>query len=230
MSASKLTAAAMRNDEAALAFRPGNAPPRPLRVGTVQDVAEAALPEILRRFSLERPEVELVLRVDRSARLVEAVHAGELDLAIAVRRDDALARGTLAETPMAWIGRDTMSREPPPFGEPVRLALFEAPCSFRSAALDALSSSGRSHQISFTSPSLSGLRSAVVAGLGVTVRTPYLLGPGHADVGEALGLPPLPTVAFALYAGAGAFPSPVREDFAELCRRTLQPNRTGATG
>lgn len=211
------------NDEAVEAFRRPSEPSRPIRFGTTQDFAEAALPDLLRRFSREHPGAELVLRVDRSARLVEALHAGELDAAIAVRRDDPLALGTIAELPMLWIGREGAA--PPEPGAPVALALFDPPCSFRSAAIEALAAAGRGHRVAFTSPSLSGLRSAAEAGIGLTVRTRLLLGPGLADLGEAFGLPPLPRVAFALYAGAGAGagegPWPARDDLLELSRRAL---------
>src|SRR4051812_17288747 len=54
------------NDEAALAFRPGETSSKPLRFGTTQDFAEVALPQVLHRFSLEHQEVELTLRIDRS--------------------------------------------------------------------------------------------------------------------------------------------------------------------
>ena len=78
--------------------------------------------------------------------------------------------------------------------------LDAAPCLFRSAAIAGLAARGRSHRIAFTSPSLSGLRMAVEAGLGLTVRTRHLLAPRLDDMGARLGLPPLPDVAFALYA------------------------------
>jgi DNA-binding transcriptional LysR family regulator len=207
------------NDEAVLAFQAGADPTGPLRFGTTQDFAEAALPEVLGRFSLEYPGVELTLRVDRSAKIIEAVHGGELDLAIAIRRDDPLARGTLVELPMLWIGREGMVDA---LSDPVRLVLFEPPCTFRSATIDALASRGREYKVTFTSPSLSGLRSAVVAGLGVTVRTRHLLGPGLADVSGPLELPALPLVAFSLYGTSGDGASPARAAFAELCRRALK--------
>lgn len=205
------------NDEAVQAFRPASAPSAPLRFGTTQDFAEAALPDVLRRFSLEHPSVDLVLRVDRSTKLIEAVHGGELDLAVAIRRDDPFARDVLVELPMLWIGRDAGPDGPP---DPLRLALFEAPCTFRSAALDALGAAGRAYKLSFTSPSLSGLRSAALAGLGVTVRTKHMLGAGLANVAGRLGLPDLPSVAFAFYAAADGH-TPARGDLAELCRRAL---------
>ncbi len=207
------------NDEAVLAFRSGDATARPLRVGTTQDFAEAALPEVLRRFSLEHPGVELALRVDRSASLIEAVHAGEVDVAIAIRRDDPLERGSLTETPMIWIGRDGAEL---PTERPVPLVLFDPPCSFRSVGIDALAAAGRPYKMVLTSPSLSGLRSAVEAGLGITVRTRHLLGPGLADLTERCRLPRLPRVVFSLYVRTDDAPLPARDDFIELCRRSFR--------
>jgi DNA-binding transcriptional LysR family regulator len=206
------------NDEATLAVR-GSGAARPLRFATTQDFAEAALPDVLSRFSLEHPDVELTLRVDRSARLVESVHAGELDLAIAIRRDDPLARGVLTETAMVWIGREGLALAP---DRPVPLVLFDPPCTFRTAALDALSAAGRTYKIPFTSPSLSGLRSAAAAGLGVTVRTRHLVGAGLSDVSDRLRLPSLPSVAFSLYARADDGPWPARDDLLQLCRRAFR--------
>ncbi len=206
------------NDEATLAFRPGTAPGRPLRLGTTQDFAETTLPELLRRFGLEHPEAELTLRVDRSAALVEAVRDGGLDLAVAIRRDDPLAQGVLLETPMLWVGREGDRH---PADRPLPLVLFEPPCSFRAAALESLARAGRPHRVAFTSPSLSGLRSAVLAGLGLTVRTKALLGPGLADLGPTLALPPLPRVEFSLYVAPADGWWAARDDMVEIIRRTV---------
>jgi DNA-binding transcriptional LysR family regulator len=206
------------NDEAVLAFRAGGEA-KPLRFGATQDLADAILPDVLRRFSLERPEVELTLRVDRSTNLIEAVKTGEIDAAIAVRRDDPLNRVLLAEMPMVWIGQDGMNL---PSDRPVPLVLFDAPCSFRSAAIDALAAAGRPYRMALTSPSLTGLRSAAAVGLGITVRTGLLLGPGLADVGAGLGLPVLPEAALSLYVNPESDPSPAREDFIALCRQAFQ--------
>jgi DNA-binding transcriptional LysR family regulator len=63
-------------------------------------------------------------------------------------------------------------------GEPVPLAVYEAPCFFRQRALDTLDRAGISWRIAFTSPSLGGLWAAVEAGLGITLRTPVGLPSG----------------------------------------------------
>ncbi|MBP2228584.1 DNA-binding transcriptional LysR family regulator [Azospirillum agricola] len=201
------------SDETLLAFRAAGS--RPLRVGATQDIAEAVLPGLLRRFAREHPAVELTLRIDRSAAVIEAVQGGALDLAIALRRDGVANRGVLAEERMLWIG--ARGAVPAP-DRPVPLALFEPPCSFRTAALDALAAAGRASRVAVTSPSLAGLRAAVEAGVGLTVRTRHsLTGPLLADVGAELALPPLPAAAFCLYAGGGER-WPEREDFLEMCR------------
>ncbi|PWC32742.1 LysR substrate-binding domain-containing protein [Azospirillum sp. TSO35-2] len=207
------------NDETLSAFRPAER--RPLRVGATQDIAEAALPDLLRRFARDHPEVELTLRIDRSLAVVEAVETGALDVAIALHRDTPANLGTLAEERMLWIGAPQWRWR---IGElsadrPLPLALFEPPCSFRTAALDALSAAGRPARIAVTSPSLAGLRAAVEAGVGLTVRTRHsLAGPSLVDVGETLGLPDLPTAAFCLYARRDEH-RPEMADFLELCRR-----------
>ena len=207
------------NDEAAAAFRPGEAVARPLRFGTTQDFAETVLPKILQRLAREHPNAELTLRVDRSSALIEAVHTGSVDVVVAIRRDDPLHREILTEVPMIWIGRDGSAVEPE---RTLPMVLFETPCTFRSAALDALAAAGRSCRIAFTSPSLSGLRSAVEAGLGVTVRTRHMLAPGLSDVGSSFLLPALPPVAFSLYAGSREGSWPMRDDLIDLCRRAFR--------
>ncbi|GEO12706.1 LysR substrate-binding domain-containing protein [Microvirga aerophila] len=206
------------NDEAVLAFRPGQDSRGPLRFGATQDFAEAVLPEVLGRFADDHPKVELTLQIDRSAKLIDAVQEGAIDVAIAIRRDHPLNRGTLTEIPMIWIGREGLALDP---DEPVPLVMFDPPCSFRSAAIDGLAAADRGHRVAFTSPSLSGLRMAVEAGLGVTVRTRHLLAPRLDDVAH-LGLPALPSVAFSLYVADENSPWAARDDLVTLCRRRFQ--------
>lgn len=202
------------NDETIAAFRVADH--RPLRVGATQDMAEAVLPDLLRRFALAHPEVELTVRIDRSQTVIEGVRSGALDVAIALHRDDPTLVGVLAEERMLWIGARGLDC---PADRPLPLALFEPPCSFRAAALDALTQAGRAARLAVSSPSLAGLRAAVEAGVGVTARTRHsLTGPILADVGAALGLPPLPTAVFCLYAQPGEG-WVEREDFLALCRR-----------
>jgi DNA-binding transcriptional LysR family regulator len=203
------------NDEACATFR--TPPARPLRFGATQDFADAVLPDVLRRIRVDHPEIALTLRIDRSAALIDAVGGGELDVAVAIARSHALNRGTVATESMRWIARRDLALAP---DAAVPLALFDPPCTFRTAALDTLAASGRDHRIVAASPSLSGIRAAVEAGIAVTVRTRHLTSGALGDQGATLGLPPLPDVAFALYAG-DAESWPARDDLAALCRRAF---------
>ena len=163
--------------------------------------------------------MELTLRVDRSVSLIEAVRNGEIDAAIAIGRGDPLNRGTLVELPMVWIGREGMALAQ---DRPVPLVLFDPPCSFRSAAIDTLAAANRPYRMALTSPSLTGLKSAVEVGLGVTVRTRLLQGQRLADIGRDLALPVLPTVALSLYVHPMDDPWPARDDFIALCREAFR--------
>jgi DNA-binding transcriptional LysR family regulator len=82
------------------------------------------------------------------------------------------------------------------------LILYPPPSITRQIALAALERSGRAWRIVCTSGSLSGLRAATLAGLGVTVFAQGLIPPGLAELPGGHGLPDLDAVEFVLH-GAG---------------------------
>jgi DNA-binding transcriptional LysR family regulator len=128
--------------------------------------------------------------------------------------DQARWSGTI---PMAWIGPRDYRRH----GEdPVRLAVFDPPCLFRAAAEAALDRHGIAWAVDFRSQSLASLWAAVTAGLGVTVRTPEGLPPQLTTLGEAVGLPPLPSTSLALFEHPTQG-SPAAALLAELLTETL---------
>lgn len=162
------------NDEAVETLR-GAATEGVVRFGLPIDFAESWLAVALGRFSRGHPAVRFEAVVDRNRRLLERLDKGELDLALTINqaaRRDATAIGAL---PLAWIGASTGL---PPADAPLPLALLDAPCFFRDAALEALDRAGVRWRIAFTSPSVHALLSAVQAGLGVTLRSALALPPG----------------------------------------------------
>ncbi len=183
------------NDDAVESLRFANLAGE-IRLGAIQDVADAVLPAVLSRFRAAHPRVRLSVRVERSGALVEAVAGGTLDIAVGVHGIPGYGSRKICGQRMAWFGwTDAVATD-----VPVPLVAFAPPCGFRDAAITALEAAGRPWEIVFTSPSLSGLRAAVAAGLGVTART-RLSFPGlpAAEPGAA-GLPALPRVEFGLYA------------------------------
>lgn len=205
------------NDEAAAAVR-GVDLEGWVRIGLQEDFGENLLTRILGDFARAHPRVRIETRVARNAELLELVRTGKLDLALAWDSGERSPHcELLAQLPMSWIGAaaDKMPCLMP--GEPVPLAVFEAPCLMRSAATAALDRANIPWRIAFTSSSLSGIWAAVGAGLGVTVRT-------RAGLPESLrildGLPVLPNIGLVLHR-AEAEPAQVVQRLAEIVSASL---------
>lgn len=166
-----------------------------VRLGTVQDFADTLLEKILVQFTALHPAVRLHVHVGRSQELANSIAQEKLDLALAAGGLSGSVK-SLGYEPMMWIAARDYTLAP---DIPVPLVLFDAPCPFRDHALSALVESSREWNVCYTSPSLSGIRAAVAAGLGVTVRTQQMLGPDLVDARQKLSLPKLPKIPFALY-------------------------------
>ena len=78
------------------------------------------------------------------------------------------------------------------------LALLDPYCGFREAALAALDAAGRRYRIAAGSASLAGLRTAVNAGIALTLRTARFAHSGIVEAPRELGLPPVPMAEFAI--------------------------------
>ncbi|MFM7532308.1 MAG: LysR substrate-binding domain-containing protein [Rubrivivax sp.] len=205
------------NDEAQQAVRATRLSGE-LRFGASQDFGEAWLPPVLAQFRRAHPSVGLEIRVDGGTRLVAAVDAGEIDMALALGLGDRPDALTIGHLPLVWVAhRDfRWSR-----GQPLPLALFTAPCRFRNKGAAALDAAGIAWSVALTSPGLHGVWAAVNAGLGVTVRTPEGLLPGLEVADRRLGLPDLGTVDVSLYVARGRLAAPAVGSLAELLRERL---------
>jgi DNA-binding transcriptional LysR family regulator len=210
------------NDEAVTAVRGVQLQGR-VRLGLQEDFGESVLPEVLGRFKRAHPRLRVEVQLARNAALLQALHAGRLDLALAWETDLASPYAEHVHTlPMRWIvAGDDQAGMLHAAGEPVPLVVLEAPCLMRTAATQALDHAGVAWRIAFTSPSLAGTWAAVKAGLGVSVRTPLGL---PADVraldAREAGLPSLPQLGLALYR-AEAEPEPAVARLAELILQRL---------
>lgn len=163
-----------------------------VRFGTSEDFVSTRLPELLRDFVRQHAAVDLELKVGVSAALYQHLDAGELDLVLAKRRagDD---RGRLVwRDRLAWVG----APDAPVGAPPLPLILYNAPSITRAVALEALARAGLNWRIACTSGSLSGLRAACLAGLGVTVHARGLMPEGLVEMPPSFGLPELGDVEF----------------------------------
>jgi DNA-binding transcriptional LysR family regulator len=164
-----------------------------LRFGTSEDFVTTRLPELLREFVQEHALVDLELNVGVSAKLYEDMDAGELDLVLA-KRPAGDERGRLVwRDRLAWVGAPATRID---VSAPVPLILYKAPSITRSVALETLERHGLTWRIACTSGSLSGLRAAALAGLGVTVHARGLIPDGLVEMKASYRLPELVNVEF----------------------------------
>ncbi len=176
-----------------------------VRFGTSEDFVSSRLPELLRDFVQEHAEVDLELTVGLSATLYERLDEGALDLVLAKRRAGD-ERGRLVwRDRLAWIGSAATRLDP---AQPLKLILYPPPSITRGMALEALEREGRPWRITCSSGSLSGLRAAALAGLGVTVHARGLMPDGLIEMGASHRLPDVGEVAFVVQGPRGGVRGP----------------------
>ncbi len=178
-----------------------------ISIGMIQDFADTILPTVLARFKQAHPQVRIIAKVDRTKILVDALESGALDIAIGVGNVRNHAHQKLFKDKMIWLGSRSFKLEN---NAPVPLVVFDPPCSFRDAAIHALNCADREWEITFTSPSLSGLKAAVEVGLGITARTATSFNNNLCPMPQSFALPQLPSVDYSLYAKANLNPSAKR--------------------
>lgn len=195
------------NDTAVAALDPG-AVAGPIRFGAAQDFAESQLPAVLGRFAQRHPDARLDVRVEPSTNLNAALDRGELDLAVvAVDPGQEEYVRILFREPMIWIGRPGIDL---PASDPVPLVLNTQPCIYHRITLDRLQRTGRPWRIAYVGPSVSAVRAAVKAGLGITVRWRFLLGDGLDRVPQEAALPELPEIVYGLRIATPTSPAAAR--------------------
>ncbi|MGH8842806.1 MAG: LysR substrate-binding domain-containing protein, partial [Advenella sp.] len=145
-----------------------------IRLGATLDVADTILPLMLTYIARQAPRVKLEIQVDRSPSLMASLQAGDIDLTISTRDDPALNGFVLRTSPTAWVCAADF-----PYNRraPLPLILADEPSIFRRLALSALEGTQIKWHINDLAPSLVGIKAAVRAGLGVTVRSVEFLGP-----------------------------------------------------
>jgi DNA-binding transcriptional LysR family regulator len=167
-----------------------------VRLGAVEEVAGGSLPPALGRFASSHPNVKLEVQIGVSSQLIEQLDAGRLDVVLA-KRPLRTTRGRLVwREPLVWAAAETFDLVP---GTPLPLALYREHSVSRDAALTALRESELVWQIVYTSPSLTGVRAAALAGLAVTPLPASALKAGLRVLGAESGLPLLPDLEFAIF-------------------------------
>jgi DNA-binding transcriptional LysR family regulator len=195
--------------------RPGNE--GAVRLGVPEDFAAYRLAKLLAAFSRSHPGLRLDVRADQSTYLKRDLERGELDLALFKRA--AGDKGGIAVWPerVHWVTSKTHPVDPKTASVP--LIGFPTGCIYRTRAIHALESAGRSWHMAYTSSNLSGIQAAVAAGMGLSILSEIAIQADHRVLTGKDGFSPIERTEVALVASPDASPATLRlaDRLAEFC-------------
>jgi DNA-binding transcriptional LysR family regulator len=136
----------------------------PFVLGTIENLVDPVLPDLLGVVREQLGERPVHLRVDRSRALIERLRRGEVDAAIVVDPGDAPGALKLGTVTLRWWASPALASAPPP--QPLPLVAYDPPCALRDLALSQLDALGLERLLTAESPYLTGVHAAVRSGLG----------------------------------------------------------------
>ncbi|WP_392434120.1 virulence transcriptional regulator RovM [Yersinia sp. HM-2024] len=182
------------NDEACTSLMYSNVEGS-LIIGASDDTADTLLPFLLNRVATLYPRLAIDVRVKRSPLIADMLSHGEVDLAITTAKVDNHPHVILRTSPTLWYCSADYQFQP---GESVPLVVMDEPSPFRDMAIEHLTRAGIAWRIAYVASSLSAIRAAVRAGLGITARPIEMMSPDLRVLGETEGLPRLPETHYSL--------------------------------
>ncbi|WP_077295132.1 virulence transcriptional regulator RovM [Yersinia proxima] len=166
-----------------------------LIIGASDDTADTLLPFLLNRVATLYPRLAIDVRVKRSPLIADMLSQGEVDLAITTAKVDNHPHVILRTSPTLWYCSADYQFQP---GESVPLVVMDEPSPFRDMAIEHLTRAGIAWRIAYVASSLSAIRAAVRAGVGITARPIEMMSPDLRVLGETEGLPRLPETHYSL--------------------------------
>jgi DNA-binding transcriptional LysR family regulator len=172
-----------------------------VRLGVCEDFPRQELVQLLGRFGQSHPAVPLQLKFGLSPGLIGDAEEGLVDLVLGSRCTSDEGGEVLWTEPLVWAFAEPRPA-PITHNNPLPLAFFPEPCPYRAAAIAALAAAGLRWRIACESASATGIRVAVLAGLGITPIPEGALSPGLRSIGQEAALPELPPAQFILFASS----------------------------
>ncbi|SFS34990.1 LysR substrate-binding domain-containing protein [Saccharopolyspora flava] len=135
--------------------------------GSTEHAADRFLPELAAGLRTAFPDREIRFRLDRTARLADAVDRGNVDIALLI--DDTVDERSIdaGRFRLEWFSAPEW--EPPAEDRPLPLVVFDQPCTLRRHAIAAMDGLGRGPDLVCEAADLAGVLAATRAGLGVTL-------------------------------------------------------------
>lgn len=183
------------NDEAVARITGARAEGR-LNLGIADYVVPRLLPDLLGKFARRQPGVKMEMRTGLSVDLMPGFEQGELDLVIAGRGLVFQGGELLYRDPLVWVAAPSFELR---LDRPLPLAMLPEFCTHRRLSLAALDRAGMGWEIVYAGSSMAGLLAAVMGGLGIAAIPISSLTGQLRRLGEADGLPPLPSSEIALF-------------------------------
>lgn len=166
-----------------------------LTIGSSDESADTILPFLLNRISAVYPKLALDVRVKRHAEMGDMLRANEVDLALTTHRLESFESIALRTSPTLWYCAADYILPP---GEALPLVLLDEPSPFRDVIVGTLNAANIPWRVTYIASTLSAVRAAVKAGLGITARPVEMMSPELRVLGAKEGLPQLPDTEYLL--------------------------------
>ncbi|OAT31185.1 LysR family transcriptional regulator [Buttiauxella brennerae ATCC 51605] len=166
-----------------------------LTIGASDETADTILPYLLNRISSVYPKLALDVRVKRNPFMAEMLNQQEVDLVVTTAKPEHFESIVLRTSPTLWYcAADYVFQK----GETVPLVMLDDPSPYRDMMLEHLNAERIPWRIAYVASTLSAVRAAVKAGLGVTARPVEMMSPELRVLGAVDGLPLIPDTEYLL--------------------------------
>ncbi|MEV0222888.1 LysR family transcriptional regulator [Streptomyces sp. NPDC050704] len=185
-------------------------------IGSTEHAADQFLPRLTAAVEAVRPGCRVRFRIDRSARLVDAVERGSVDVAVYVTEAAATEGTPVGGLSLTWHA--VPGWEPPPAPAPVPLVAIEDPCAIRRRAIATLAAHGVTATVVGDAGYLAGVLDVARTGVGVALLAS--VGPAPDGLAPYGGLPPVTPIPMSALARPGVDPATAAAAF-EAVRELL---------
>jgi DNA-binding transcriptional LysR family regulator len=174
-----------------------------IRIGMPADFLERDFPFMMRKIRAWHPAANLEVRCDLSARLIEQVDDGRLDLAFFKRSPSRESSSSIGSEKIRWFRSADKRFTQDDMSSPFPLVAFAEGCAYRAEAVRSLGQARREWYLACEARSFPALAAAVEAGLGYAAL-PVRLGERRAlDIFQPRGLPELEPIELAVSIASG---------------------------
>ncbi|MRE59014.1 transcriptional regulator HexA [Morganella morganii] len=167
-----------------------------LRIGASDDSVDSLLPFLLNRIASVYPRMAVDVRIKRSQYIEGMLDNHEIDLALTTTRIAHHPRTALRTAPVLWHCAPDFQLQP---NEPIPLVVMDETNPFRHLAAETLDEAGVQWRIAYEAASLSAVRAAVNAEVGITARPLEMQNADLRILSVSEGLPRLPEIQYWLY-------------------------------